>query len=90
MPIDNEKKKEEHFLSLSARKELKITGICRVISFDDSYVLLNSSMGDIDVSGRDLKIDALDLDSGLALISGEISGINYIDDYPKKKRFRNR
>jgi hypothetical protein len=33
-----------------------------------------------------MKIDALDLESGLALISGEICGINYIDDSPKKKK----
>lgn len=86
MAFEIEKKNSEHLLSLVDRKEIKITGVSRIISFDDSYVMLSSILGDIDVSGRDMKVDALDLDAGYALISGEICGINYIEDSPKKKK----
>ena len=86
MAFEIESKNKEHSVSLVERKNIKITGVTKVISFDDTYVLLSSLMGDIDVSGRDMKVDALDLESGYALISGEICGINYIDDSPKKKK----
>ncbi len=86
MAFEIEKKNAEHSLSLIDRKEIKITGVSRIISFDDSYVTLSSVLGDIDVSGRDMKVDALDLESGYALISGEICGINYIEDSTKKKK----
>lgn len=90
MSFEIDKKNPVHSLSLVERKEIKITGVNRIISFDDSYVMLSSVLGDIEVSGHDLKVDALDLDTGYALISGEICGINYIDDSPvKKKRFWN-
>jgi sporulation protein YabP len=86
MAFDIEKKSSEHSIFLVNRREIKITGVIRVIAFDDTYVTLSSALGDIDVSGNDMKIDALDLESGLALISGEICGINYIEDSPKKKK----
>ena len=77
MAFEIESKNKEHSVSLVERKNIKITGVTKVISFDDTYVLLSSLMGDIDVSGRNMKVDALDLESGYALISGEICGINY-------------
>lgn len=86
MAFDNEKNSSEHSLSLVDRKEIKITGVSRVISFDDNYVMLSSVLGDIDVSGHDMKVDALDIEAGYALISGEICGINYIEDSQKKKK----
>jgi hypothetical protein len=33
-----------------------------------------------------MKVDALDLEAGYALISGEICGINYIENQSKKKK----
>jgi sporulation protein YabP len=86
MAFEIEKKSAEHSLFLFDRKEIKITGVSKIISFDDSYVMLSSVLGDIDVSGNNMKVDALDLESGYALISGEICGINYIDDSNKKKK----
>ena len=86
MAIEIEKKNAGQLLSLVDRKEIKITGINRIISFDDSYVTLSSVLGDIDISGSNMKVDALDLESGYVLISGEICGINYIEDSPKKKK----
>ena len=86
MAFEIEKKSAEHSLFLFDRKEIKITGVSKIISFDDSYVMLSSVLGDIDVSGNNMNVDALDLESGYALISGEICGINYIDDSNKKKK----
>ena len=87
MSFEIEKKNPEHSLSLASRKELKISGITQIISFDESYVLLSTVMGEIEISGRELKVDALDHDTCYSLIRGEINGINYIDDSQKKKKY---
>lgn len=86
MSFEIDKKFSEHSLSLTSRKELKITGITQIISFDNSYVLLSTVMGEIEIIGKELKVDALDLDACYSLIRGDICGINYIDDSQKKKR----
>lgn len=86
--MNGEYKKEcaEHSLSLNARKELKISGVEQVVSFDDASVDLLTSCGEMEIDGTSLNIDALDLERGFASISGEISGINYIAERVKKKK----
>ena len=86
MSFEIDKRISEHSLSLTSRKELKITGITQIISFDDSYVLFSTVMGEVEVVGKELKVDALDLDTCYSLIRGEICGINYLDDSQKKKK----
>lgn len=86
--MNSEYKKEcpEHSISLNARKELKITGVTQVVSFDDASVDLLTTCGEIEIDGTSLNIDALDLERGYSSISGEISGINYITERVKKKK----
>ena len=85
MAFDIEKKISGQSLTLVDKKELKITGVNKIFSFDDTYVMLSTSLGDIEILGQDLKVDALDLESGYTFIIGEIFGINYINEAPKKK-----
>ncbi len=80
------KDKSAHSVSLTARRDLKITGVLQVISFDDLAVELSTSAGEVDIEGTALNIDALDLDRGYIAISGEVSGINYVSDKPMKKK----
>ncbi len=86
MAFESEKSNVEHSLTLVARKDLKIHGVNQIICFDDTSVVLSSSQGEIEISGNALNVDALDLEKGYAAVSGEISGINYIDELPKKKK----
>lgn len=86
MAFENEKNNIEHSLALVGRKDLKIHGVNQILSFDDISVVLSSTQGEIEIIGSALNVDALDLEKGYASISGEISGINYIDEMPKKKK----
>ena len=81
-----DKDQNEHSITLVSRRELKITGVIQIISFDDASVALSTVCGELDIDGSGLNIDALDLDRKYAAVSGEIIGINYISDHPKKKR----
>ena len=86
MNSNMEKDRSEHTLSLASRKELKITGVRQILNFDDKNVAFVTSDGELDIDGEKLNIDILDLDRGVASITGNISGINYITDRPVRKR----
>ncbi len=75
-----------HSIELVDRKELKITGVTQIISFDDLSVVMLSDCGEIEIDGNSLNIDALDLERKYVAVSGEISGINYIERVVKKKK----
>ena len=59
----------------------------QILSFDDLSILLSTLCGDMEVVGESLSVDLLDLDNGLAEVSGTINGINYFSERPKKKRW---
>ena len=86
MNTNTEREHAEHTLTLKSRKELKITGVRQVLSFDDTSVALVTSDGELDIDGEALNIDALDLDHGIASVTGNIAGMNYVSDQPVKKR----
>ncbi len=83
--MENNKPHSEHSIELTARKSLKVCGVDQIISFDENSVILSSALGELEISGYDLNVDALDLDRSYASVSGEICGINYIDEQMKKK-----
>lgn len=68
---------ENQTVILENRKSLIIDGVSNIESFTDNYMELNSSMGVITVEGRELKIEALDQQTGKIYIVGEISGFFY-------------
>ncbi len=86
MNSNTEKDRTEHTLTLTSRKELKISGVRQILNFDDTSVAFVTSDGELDIDGEGLNIDVLDLDRGVASVFGNISGMNYISDRPIKKR----
>ncbi len=82
-----EKNTAEHSLTLVSRKSLKLNGVKQILSFDDLSVVFSTVCGEMEVVGESLSVDMLDLDNGVAAISGTISGMNYITERPKKKRW---
>jgi sporulation protein YabP len=86
MNSNTEKDHAEHTLTLTSRKELKISGVKQILNFDDTSVAFVTSDGELDIDGEGLNIDVLDLDRGVASVTGNISGMNYISDRPVKKR----
>lgn len=65
-------------LLMDDRKELLISGVRNVDSFDEQRIELDSILGGIDISGEGLKIAALNLDEGKVTISGQINGVAYV------------
>lgn len=66
-----------HKLTLNERKQLTMTGVTEVISFDDSAVILVTALGTLVVQGRDLHLKTLSLDGGQVAVDGSISALLY-------------
>ncbi len=66
-----------HKLTLQDRKSLTMTGVAEVISFDESLVVLNTSLGVLTVQGQELKLKTLSLEGGQVAVDGQISALIY-------------
>ena len=66
-----------HSLTLDARKKLTMTGVTEVVSFDETAVVLKTSLGLLTVQGQDLKLKTLSLDGGQVAVDGQIFALVY-------------
>ncbi len=66
-----------HKLTLNERKQLSITGVSEVVSFDDTSVLLHTSLGNLTVHGQELQMKNLSLEGGQVTVEGRICALVY-------------
>ena len=71
-----------HKLTLNDRKQLTMTGVCEVISFDDTAVILRTTMGTLTVQGSQLQLKTLSLDGGQVAVEGRVCALLY--EEPRK------
>ena len=71
-----------HKLTLNERKALTMTGVTEVVSFDDSAVILKTSLGTLVVQGKDLQLKTLSLDGGQVAVDGQVSALVYEENRP--------
>ena len=66
-----------HKLTLNERKNLTMTGVAEVVSFEETAVVLKTSLGTLWVQGQELKLKTLSLDGGQVAVDGHISALHY-------------
>ncbi len=66
-----------HKLQLNERRQLTMTGVTEVVSFEDSAVVLQTSQGTLIVQGRELQLKTLSLEGGQVAVDGSISSLTY-------------
>lgn len=71
-----------HKLQLNERQQLSVTGVTEVVSFDDTAVVLQTSLGTLVVQGRDLRLKTLSLEGGQVAVSGSVSSLTYEEPRP--------
>ena len=74
-----------HNIELIERKQIKISGVKKIDSFDDLEFLIDTTMGYLYIKGKELEIIKLDTNSGNISINGVIDSINYVDSKNKKE-----
>ncbi len=84
---DNKDRLLEHSLILKDRKEISLTGVTDVDSFDENSIVAYTNCGELTISGNNLHIGALDTEKGELSVDGEISSLCYLDNRPKSEGF---
>ena len=75
-----------HTIALTERKNITISGVKKIESFDNEEFLIETLMGYVIVKGEQLEIIRLDTYQGSIAIKGRINSINYIDDDKTKEK----
>lgn len=66
-----------HKLQLQERRQLTVTGVTEVVSFDDTAVVLQTSLGTLVVQGRELQLKTLSLEGGQVAVEGSVASLVY-------------
>ena len=78
-----------HGISVSERKNIMITGVKKIESFDNQEFLLETTLGFLVIKGEELEIIKLDTYQGNVSIKGKVDGLNYLDTNNKKDKESN-
>lgn len=83
--MDNSLDSNKHEIKVIDRGLIYLTGIDRIISFDNEEFLMESVMGILMLKGENLEIVKLDTHDGVVSIKGNINSINYDSENKKDK-----
>ena len=73
-------------MTLTDRRELRVSGVKEVISFDEAVAELDTADGRLCVEGEGIRLGALDGVGGDVLITGRICSLSYKEDAVEKRR----
>ena len=73
-----------HKLTLNGRKNLTLTGVTEVVSFDENEIVLKTGMGTLNVHGQNLQLKNLSLEGGQVAVDGTIAALVY--EEPRQER----
>jgi len=70
----------EHRLELMGREHLTVSGVEDVERFDETGIVMSTSVGTLVISGEELHIGKLSLDGGELHVDGRIDSVSYEDE----------
>lgn len=81
---------EKSILTLTDREHLLVTGVNKIVSFDEKHFELDTALGDLRIIGKGLIMEKLDVENQTLSISGLITNIDYEAIRNKKENFFNK
>ena len=73
-----------HRLELIGRERLTVSGVEDVERFDETGIIMSTSVGTLVITGEDLHIGKLSLEGGELYVDGRITSISY-EDTPNRQ-----
>jgi sporulation protein YabP len=73
----NIKPQYNHIIHVEDRQKLGLTGVNRVVTFNEELVILQTSMGTLNIKGKNMKVNKLNVDNGDMSIEGEFISFIY-------------
>ena len=90
--VSTKNQQTKHFIELENRKKLNISGVKDVISYNEQKIIVQTTQGTLDIEGKELNIQELNLSNSKLKINGLIKSLNYSNREPQtsllKKLFR--
>ena len=74
-----------HSITLTERKNIILTGVKKIESFDEEEFFMETTMGNLTIKGEELEIIKLDTYQGNVSIKGKVDSIIYSEDGKKDK-----
>ena len=69
-----------HGITLAERKNVVVTGVKKIESFDSEEFLMDTTLGFLSIKGSDLEIIKLDTYQGNVSIKGKVDSMQYMDN----------
>ena len=76
--------KTPHNIIIESRKNVTVTGVMDIDSFDEESVILFTELGELSIRGANLHINKIDINSGDLTMEGEIESLSYSEAQPQK------
>ena len=83
--MDKEIISSSHIVSINERKNISVSGVKKIDSFDNEEFLMDTVMGYVVIKGEELEIIKLDTFQGNVVIKGKINSFTYTDGGKKVK-----
>ena len=84
--MDKEISTSNHNVAEKKKKNISLTGVKKIESFDENEFLLETIMGFMNIKGSSLEIVKLDTYQGDVTIKGKIDSLTYLDSTKKKNK----
>src|SRR5574344_409530 len=84
--MDKDNNFSNHTITVAERKNIVISGVKKIDSFDNEEFLLETTMGYMVIKGEELEIIKLDTYQGNVSIKGKINSLGYMESLNKKTK----
>lgn len=75
-----------HGISIAERKNIIVTGVKKIESFDNEEFLMDTTLGFLVIKGSGLEIIKLDTYQGNVSIKGQVDSLTYMENNMKKDK----
>ena len=75
-----------HSINILERKNILVTGVKKIESFDDEEFLMETVMGFLVLKGEGLELLKMDTLQGNVSIKGLLKSFSYVDEVAKKEK----
>ena len=85
MPYEEKRPGPEaaHHIILEEREQLSVSGVEEVERFDETTIVLSTTLGELIVRGQDLHIETLSLGGGDLKVEGTVEALTFQDETPR-------
>lgn len=77
-----------HKLTLNGRRQLTVSGVTEVLSFDETAVIARTELGTLVVQGKELQLKTLLPEGGQVSVEGNVSALIYEEPRPAGSLWR--